>query len=237
MFRRGVTLVFALFLGLSLGLGPSCASTELVLDDGTMEEAWNDGGKAFLALNYFMLEDSAFPLKLTGVRLMFPEANNLDSNDSFDVYVYEDKDHDGDPVTGYEGPVETLKGIHPEYADGQNWSSYNLTQAITFNGPGAIMIGVVNRSHLANVGVDRGDWKGYSFIGTYTDPGAGDPPAIPADHFWLVLDDKVSNPGNWMIRAVVGDDSDSSSGCNAAILNPLYLLLLAPLGLLLRKSR
>jgi len=34
-----------------------------------------------------------------------------------------------------------------------------------------------------------------------------------------------------------GDDDDSSSGCNTGILNPLFLLLLAPLGLLRRKSR
>jgi Synergist-CTERM protein sorting domain-containing protein len=34
-----------------------------------------------------------------------------------------------------------------------------------------------------------------------------------------------------------GDDDDSSSGCNTGILNPLFLLLLAPMGLLLKKSR
>lgn len=34
-----------------------------------------------------------------------------------------------------------------------------------------------------------------------------------------------------------GDDDDSSSGCSTGVLNPLFLLLLAPMGLLLRKSR
>jgi Synergist-CTERM protein sorting domain-containing protein len=34
-----------------------------------------------------------------------------------------------------------------------------------------------------------------------------------------------------------GEDDDSSSGCSTGILNPLFLLLLAPLGLLLRKFR
>jgi len=44
---------------------------------------------------------------------------------------------------------------------------------------------------------------------------------------------------NWRTTAWEGeeDDDDSSSGCNTGILNPLFLLLLAPLGLLLRKSR
>lgn len=44
---------------------------------------------------------------------------------------------------------------------------------------------------------------------------------------------------NWRTTAweEENDESDSSSGCNTGILNPLFLLLLAPLGLLLRKSR
>lgn len=48
---------------------------------------------------------------------------------------------------------------------------------------------------------------------------------------------------NWRTTAWVegedddDDDSDSSNGCNAGILNPLFLLLLAPMELLLRKSR
>lgn len=239
MFRRGLAIFLALFVGLSLGFSPSFAATELALDDGTMEAHNNDGvGNPYLALNYFLIKAGDFPVKLTGVRLMFPQANNLDTDDTFDVYVYEDKDHDGNPVTGYEGPVATLKGIHPQFTDGQRWSYYDLTEAVTFEGPGAIMIGVVNRSHPANVGEDTNDWKGYSYLGTYNPPGAGDPPAIPADKVWLVLDDKVTNSGNWMIRGVVGgEDSDSSSGCSAFILNPLFLLLLAPLGLLLNKSR
>jgi len=239
MFRKGLAVFFAVLLGLSFGFAPSYAATELALDDGTMEAYSNDGlGNPYLALNYFLIEAADFPVKLTGVRLMFPQANNLDTDDTFDIYVYEDKDHDGNPVTGYEGPVATLKGIHPQFADGQRWSSYTLTQPVTFEGPGAIMIGVVNRSHPANVGEDTGDWKGYSYQGIYNPPGAGDPPAIPADKFWLVLDDKVTNSGNWMIRGVVGEGgSGSSGGCGALILNPLFLLLLAPLGLLLKKSR
>jgi len=46
---------------------------------------------------------------------------------------------------------------------------------------------------------------------------------------------------NWRTTAWVegedDDDSDSGNGCNAGILNPVFLLLLAPIGLLMRKSR
>jgi len=41
---------------------------------------------------------------------------------------------------------------------------------------------------------------------------------------------------NWRTTAWVEDD-DSSSGCNAGAMSPMFLLLLAPMGLLLRKSR
>jgi Synergist-CTERM protein sorting domain-containing protein len=42
---------------------------------------------------------------------------------------------------------------------------------------------------------------------------------------------------NWRTTAWEEEDDDSSSGCNAGVLNPLFLLLLAPMGLLLKKSR
>jgi nitrous oxidase accessory protein NosD len=41
----------------------------------------------------------------------------------------------------------------------------------------------------------------------------------------------------WLTEAWEEEDDDSSSGCSTGILNPLFLLLLAPMGLLLRKSR
>ena len=42
---------------------------------------------------------------------------------------------------------------------------------------------------------------------------------------------------NWRTTAWEEEDDDSSSGCSTGILNPLFLLLLAPLAVLLRKSR
>lgn len=41
----------------------------------------------------------------------------------------------------------------------------------------------------------------------------------------------------WLGSAWEEEDDDSSSGCSTGILNPLFLLLLAPLAILLRKSR
>jgi Synergist-CTERM protein sorting domain-containing protein len=54
-------------------------------------------------------------------------------------------------------------------------------------------------------------------------------------YYWRVVahyygDDMTSS--TWSFKT-----EDSSSGCNTGILNPLFLLLLAPVGLLLRKSR
>ena len=43
---------------------------------------------------------------------------------------------------------------------------------------------------------------------------------------------------NWRTTAWEEEDEiDSSSGCSTGVLNPLFLLLLAPMGLLRRKSR
>jgi hypothetical protein len=42
---------------------------------------------------------------------------------------------------------------------------------------------------------------------------------------------------NWRTTAWEEEDDDSSSGCNAVAMNPLFLLLLAPMGLLLGKRR
>lgn len=54
-------------------------------------------------------------------------------------------------------------------------------------------------------------------------------------YYWRVvahyLGDDVSG-STWSFKT-----EESSSGCNTGILNPMFLLLLAPLGLLLRKSR
>jgi nitrous oxidase accessory protein NosD len=43
--------------------------------------------------------------------------------------------------------------------------------------------------------------------------------------------------GNWRTTAWEEEDDDSGSGCSAGILDPLFLLLFAPMGLLLRKNR
>jgi len=54
-------------------------------------------------------------------------------------------------------------------------------------------------------------------------------------YYWRVVahylgDDITSS--TWSFKT-----EESSSGCSAVILNPLFLLFLAPLGLLLRKPR
>jgi|GEM_PF-6220574 len=56
--------------------------------------------------------------------------------------------------------------------------------------------------------------------------------------FYIHIDRLYSNIdyANWRTTAREEED-DSSSGCNAGILSPLFLLLLAPMGLLLKKSR
>ncbi len=90
----------------------------------------------------------------------------------------------------------------------------------------------------------EGNWFGFQ--------NAGNGVVINAENNWWgdasgpTHDDNPGGSGDTVSDSVDYDpwlgsaweeDDDSSSGCNAGILNPLFLLLLAPLGLLLRKSR
>jgi len=88
----------------------------------------------------------------------------------------------------------------------------------------------------------QGNWWGDA-SGPYDDH---DPDVDPPDYNNPTgLGKKVSSYvdyANWRTTAWVegevdDDDSDSGNGCNAGILSPLFLLLLAPMGLLLRKSK
>jgi hypothetical protein len=119
-----------------------------------------------------------------------------------DIYVYQDAD--GNPNTGAE-PVGSIKNAAIQAADGLTFSSYTLDQPLRLAGPvGDVLIAVVNRT----AGINNGGYPatqdatvsyGRSWIGLYAAGSPADPPILPADTNWGLID-VFGAPGNWTIR-------------------------------------
>ncbi|PDV97216.1 hypothetical protein A9Q02_04735 [Candidatus Chloroploca asiatica] len=178
----------------------------LVLDDGTAENAvGHSQGGQFLWLNRFTPVETAYPLTLEQIQVLFRSENGPQIGDAVDLYVYEDAD--GDPSNGATH-VASLTGQTVQSLDA--FSTYPIS--VTLNGPGDVLIGVVNRGSvtagvfpaaLDQTNSQRRSWAGFD------DATPGDPPVLPLDTFDLI--DTFGLAGNWMIRA----QGTSSNACLA----------------------
>jgi len=175
----------------------------LILDDGGPEDAIGANGRQFIWLNRFTPAPADYPFSLTDVEVLFAaEAwSGVTVGEAVDIYVYEDAD--GDPNTGAE-PVGSIRNALVQAADGVTFSHYTLAQPLRLTGPGDVLIAVVNRT--AGVGrvaypaaVDTSSSRARSWLGLYEAGAPADPPVIPADSSWGVLD-AFQMPGNWLIR-------------------------------------
>lgn len=171
----------------------------LVLDDGSLETGVGIGGGQWFWLNRFTPDPGAFPFELNSVEVYWWSLYGPVVGALFDIYIYEDTDGDGDPGTG----ATWLATYHAAVQVLDAFSTYSIPP-VTLNGPGDVLVAVVNRT----VGIGSSDFPAAfdqtttqrrSWAGIYfTDP--PDPPPIPADALWGLLDD-FGLPGNWMIRA------------------------------------
>ena len=171
----------------------------MVVDDGTLETAVGIGGGQWLWLNRFTPNPGAFPIELNSIEVYWWSLYGPVVGASFDIYIYEDTDGDNDPGTGaawlatYNATVQVVDAF----------SVYSIPP-VTLNGPGDVLIAVVNRA----VGIGASDFPAAfdqtatqmrSWAGIYsTDP--PDPPTFPADALWGLID-LFGLPGNWMVRA------------------------------------
>jgi hypothetical protein len=126
--------------------------------------------------------------------------------DSVDLLVYEDTDGDADPSDA------TLLATYSEtvqVADMASWSTYTLTSPLTLNGPGDVLIGVINRYQPGTGGglidypaaEDQTSSQYRSWAGWWTTEPAPDPAVLPPDSMWGIIDDLAPTlAGNWMIR-------------------------------------
>lgn len=183
------------------------ASVSMVLDDGSWEVGYgvNDDTYAyqFIWLNRFTPSPTEFPFTLNEIRVMFSDNYgnwDVDVGDAIDLVVYEDAD--GDPTNGATWLAtfnETIQAV-----DDTTWSVYNLSSPVTLNGPGDVLIGVIDRFVESGVTsktyvatMDQNTSYDRSWIGWWTaDP--PDPPQLPPDEYFELL--TGDNGGNWLVR-------------------------------------
>jgi photosystem II stability/assembly factor-like uncharacterized protein len=194
---------------MSLTIGPQSTTSvldqdvQLILDDGSRENAigLTNGGQ-FLWLNRFTPSPSDFPFTLDEIHVLFGAGTGVNVGELVDIYVYEDTDGDGDPGTGANF-LGALNNAAVQFVDDVNFSIYSIAP-ITMNGPGDVLIAVVNRTAGTDpseypAAVDQTSSQSRSWIGTYQAGNPPDPPPLPADDLWGIID-SFNFPGNWMIR-------------------------------------
>ncbi len=181
------------------------ADVNLVLDDGTRENSIGlTAGGQFIWLNRFTPAPGDFPFTLTEVQVLFGQAVGVNVGELVDIYIYEDTDGDGNPGTGANF-LGSILNAAVQATNDVTWSVYPMTTPIVLNGPGDVLIAVVNRT----AGTDPGEFAaaidqtppsaGRSWVGAYTGGNPGNPPTLPADNLWGTID-SFGLPGNWMVR-------------------------------------
>jgi PKD repeat protein len=175
----------------------------LILDDGVGENAVGlTGGAQFLWFNRFTPSPFNFPVTLDRVEVMFGypgSTGGINVGELVDIYLYEDAD--GNPANGADH-VASLTDQAVQAVDGITWSVFDLPAPVTFNGPGDILIAVVNRTAGVTPSTfpavldqtppsQQRSWIGFGAV-------PGDPPVMPMPTFGII--DGFGIAGNWMVR-------------------------------------
>jgi len=183
---------------------PASDEINLVLDDGSGESALGlTSGGQFIWLNRFTPDPGDFPFSLRQVSVLFGADTGVTVTDQVDIYIYEDTDGDGDPGTNARF-LGSINDAAVQAVDDVTWSNFTLTTPIDLYVPGDVLIAVVNRTAGINAGdhpaaMDTTASQGRSWIGIYSSGDPADPPTLPPDALWGVVD-SFGFPGNWMIR-------------------------------------
>lgn len=192
------------------------APVPLIVDDGSRENSIGlTAGGQFIWLNRFTPAPTAFPFQLTEISVLFGAGVGVNIGELVDLYVYEDTDGDGDPGTGANFLGSQI-GAAVQAVDDVTFSVYPLTTPIALNGPGDVLIAVVNRTAGTAAGtfvasIDQTPPSQVrSWIGLYSAGNPGNPPTLPADALWGTID-SLGFAGNWMVRGL----GDQQVSCTA----------------------
>jgi hypothetical protein len=173
----------------------------LILDDGFADYTvgTTEGGQ-IIWLNRFTPGTGAYPFLLTDISVIFPETVTI--GDQMELVVWEDLDGDGNPGTGstflYSENVSVQTNNH------FLWNTYALASPVLLDCPGDVLIGIVNRSGRSwytdyPAALDWNWSQRRSWVGIYASGNPPEPPALPADSTWGLIDDLVYS-GNWTLR-------------------------------------
>ncbi len=173
---------------------------DLTLDDGSADNSIGDGGQ-FIWLNRFTPNAADFPFQIEQVSAIMG-ATLVTVGDPVEIVIYSDTDGDGDPGTGASLVASISETV--QFNDLTTFNVWNLAAPVVMNGPGDVLIGLINRvgSEGFNdfpAALDETATAGRSWAATYL---AGDVPAnptLPGDEQWGTID-SFGFPGNWVVR-------------------------------------
>ena len=174
---------------------------ELVLDDGTAEDAIGIGGSAaFMVVNRFTPSEDQFPFLLEQVDISFEANGAVVAGDPLRIVVYQNSTSAEDPAPG----SELLYQQDEVVVNTTTWNHYVLDEPVLLEGPGDVIIGAiflkVPGTSYFPASIDQNASQERSWAGWWS----GDVPAeptLPPDSEWTLIDD-AGFPGNWMIRGM-----------------------------------
>jgi hypothetical protein len=175
------------------------APVSLVLDDGTVDNNIGIGGASeMIWVNRFTPAGGEFPFRLQQVQIWFSTSGNTAVGQSIQIVVYENTTGGNDPAVGSNLLYQYNTTIQAVDA----WNVYDLPDEVLLNGPGDVVIGVINTylpgSSYFPAALDQTASQQRSWAGWWTTPTHPEPPTLPPDNSWVLIDNYF--PGNWMIR-------------------------------------
>lgn len=174
---------------------------ELILDDGTADNGIGIGGTSqFIWVNRFTPAAEQYPFTLNRVDIYWDSSGMVNAGDDFDIIIYQNTSGSNDPAVG--GEFISKQAIKATNLN--SWESYELTEPISFAGPGDVIIGVAALEMPGTsywpASIDNTASKGRSWAGWWSTD-VPNPPTLPPDEAWGLIDSFGAQfAGNWLVR-------------------------------------